>query len=82
MRDAAIAARRDMAIHRQACGFRVGNHRAMEDFYPIPARLTPRGRPATAEHDAAAAKRDAAAAQRRWEQAMSRPAVHFRGRRK
>ena len=74
VRDAAIAARRDMTIQRQACGFRSGNYSAMEDFYPIPGRLDSQGN--AAAHDPAK-QREKQQAQRRWEQAMSRPAWYF-----
>ena len=74
VREAAMAARRDMTIQRQACGFRSGNYRAMEDFYPIPGRLDPQGKAAVADPTKEREKQEA---QRRWEQAMSRPAWYF-----
>ena len=35
-RGAAVDARREMTIHRQACGFRSGNYHTVEQTYPIP----------------------------------------------
>ena len=38
-RKAALSAKREMTIHRQACGFRRGNFQAMDEHYPIPPKM-------------------------------------------
>ena len=37
-RTEALIAKREMTIHRQACGFTRGNFQAMDEHYPIPPK--------------------------------------------
>ena len=39
LRDVADQERKKLLIHRQACGFRTGNLRVIEQLYPLPPKL-------------------------------------------